>query len=166
VSPRTSLDGREILAPTHLPPVFNPRTVQSVANRYTDSKSRHQISTPATDKTSMCFCSYNVHAFIRYINIVSLRIGAVSFIVFSSVFLILSVLKPPPSIRPCNLVQYINQQTDSIKYNIVYHNNVTNLIHFHFHTLLCLDPLHVSGVKRPSSGDTTLAVFGLSCVQL
>jgi hypothetical protein len=29
---------------------------------------------------------------------------------------------------------------------------------------LCLDPLHVSGVKRPSSGGTTLAVFGVSCV--
>jgi hypothetical protein len=27
-------------------------------------------------------------------------------------------------------------------------------------TLLCLDPLHVSGVKRPFSGGTTLAVFG------
>jgi hypothetical protein len=34
----------------------------------------------------------------------------------------------------------------------MYHNNVTNLIHFTFTiTLLCLNPLHVSGVKRPSS---------------
>jgi hypothetical protein len=29
---------------------------------------------------------------------------------------------------------------------------------------LCLDPLHVSGVKRPSSGGTTLADFGVSYV--
>jgi hypothetical protein len=33
-------------------------------------------------------------------------------------------------------------------------------------TLLCLYPLHVSGVKRPSSGGTTLAVLGVSCVHL
>jgi hypothetical protein len=33
-------------------------------------------------------------------------------------------------------------------------------------TLLCLNPLHVSGVKRPSSGGTTLAVFSVSCVHL
>jgi hypothetical protein len=47
----------------------------------------------------------------------------------------------------------------------MFHNNVTNLIHFHFPiTLLCRNPLHVSGVKRPSSGGTTLAVFGVSCV--
>jgi hypothetical protein len=46
-----------------------------------------------------------------------------------------------------------------------HHNNVTNLIHFHFHNpLLGLNPLHISGVKRPSSGGTTLAVFGVSCV--
>jgi hypothetical protein len=32
--------------------------------------------------------------------------------------------------------------------------------------LLCLNPLQVSGVKRPSSGGTALAVFGVSCVQL
>jgi hypothetical protein len=31
---------------------------------------------------------------------------------------------------------------------------------------LCLNPLHVSGVKRPSSGGTTLAVFGVICVHL
>jgi hypothetical protein len=31
-------------------------------------------------------------------------------------------------------------------------------------TLLCLKPRHVSGVKRPSSRGTTLAVFGVSCV--
>jgi hypothetical protein len=31
---------------------------------------------------------------------------------------------------------------------------------------LCLNPLHVLGVKRPSSGGTTLAVFGVSCVHL
>jgi hypothetical protein len=48
----------------------------------------------------------------------------------------------------------------------MYHNNVTNLIHFHFHTLLCRNPLHVSGVKSPSSGGTTLAVFGVCCVHL
>jgi hypothetical protein len=42
---------------------------------------------------------------------------------------------------------------------IMYRNNLTNLIHFHFHNnFICLDPLHVSGVKRPSSGGTTLAV--------
>jgi hypothetical protein len=44
----------------------------------------------------------------------------------------------------------------------MYHSNVTNLIHFHFHYhdhLLCLNTLHVSGVKRPSSGGTTLAVL-------
>jgi hypothetical protein len=28
-------------------------------------------------------------------------------------------------------------------------------------TLLCLNPLHVSGVKGPSSGGITLAVFGV-----
>jgi hypothetical protein len=28
---------------------------------------------------------------------------------------------------------------------------------------LCLNPLHFSGVKRPSSGGTTLAVFGELC---
>jgi hypothetical protein len=31
-------------------------------------------------------------------------------------------------------------------------------------TLLCLDLLHVSAVKRPSSGGTTLADFGVSYV--
>jgi hypothetical protein len=47
----------------------------------------------------------------------------------------------------------------------MYHNNITNLIHFHFTitNTLCRNPLHVSGVKRPSSGGTTLAVFGVSC---
>jgi hypothetical protein len=40
---------------------------------------------------------------------------------------------------------------------IMYHNNVNNLIHFTFIiTLFCLNPLHVPGVKRPSSGGTTL----------
>jgi hypothetical protein len=29
-----------------------------------------------------------------------------------------------------------------------------------------LNPLHVSGVKHPSSGGTALAVFGVSCVHL
>jgi hypothetical protein len=49
----------------------------------------------------------------------------------------------------------------------MYHNNVTDLIHIHFQiTLLCLNPLQVSGDKRPSSGGTTLAVFGVSCVHL
>jgi hypothetical protein len=33
-------------------------------------------------------------------------------------------------------------------------------------TLLCRNPLHVSGVRRPSSGGTALAVFGVNCVQL
>jgi hypothetical protein len=47
----------------------------------------------------------------------------------------------------------------------MYHNNVTNLIHFQ-NTLLCRNPLHVSGVKRPSLGGTTLAVFSVSCVHL
>jgi hypothetical protein len=47
---------------------------------------------------------------------------------------------------------------------IMYHNNVTNLKSYTFTftitiTLLCRNPLHVSGVKRPSSGGTTLAVF-------
>jgi hypothetical protein len=43
---------------------------------------------------------------------------------------------------------------------IWYHNNVTNLIYVHFTiTILCLNPLHVSVVKRPSSGDITLAVL-------
>jgi hypothetical protein len=47
---------------------------------------------------------------------------------------------------------------------IMYHNNVTN---FTFTiTLLCLNSLHVSGVKRPSSGGTTLAVFGVSCLHI
>jgi hypothetical protein len=41
----------------------------------------------------------------------------------------------------------------------MYHDNVTNLIHFHFHFIVSY-PLHVSGIKRPSSGGTTLAVFG------
>jgi hypothetical protein len=41
----------------------------------------------------------------------------------------------------------------------MYHNNVTNLIHFHFHNHFI-----VSGVKRPSSGGTTLAAFGVRCV--
>jgi hypothetical protein len=36
---------------------------------------------------------------------------------------------------------------------IMYHNNVTNLIYFHFHNHFI-----VSGVKCPSSGGTTLAV--------
>jgi hypothetical protein len=41
----------------------------------------------------------------------------------------------------------------------------TNIFIFTFTiTLLCLDPLHVSGVKRPSSGGTTLADFGVSYV--
>jgi hypothetical protein len=31
-------------------------------------------------------------------------------------------------------------------------------------TLLCLNPLHVSGVMNPSSGGTTLAVLGVNCV--
>jgi hypothetical protein len=31
--------------------------------------------------------------------------------------------------------------------------------------LLCRNPIHVSGVRRPSSGGTTLAVFGVSCNQ-
>jgi hypothetical protein len=42
-------------------------------------------------------------------------------------------------------------------------------MHFHFHyhiTLLCLNPLHVSGVKRPSSGGITLAVFGERALEL
>jgi hypothetical protein len=33
-------------------------------------------------------------------------------------------------------------------------------------TLLCLNPLHVLGFKHPSSGGTTLAVFGVSWVHL
>jgi hypothetical protein len=33
-------------------------------------------------------------------------------------------------------------------------------------TLLFLNPLLVSGIKRPSSGGTKLAVFGVSCVRL
>jgi hypothetical protein len=42
----------------------------------------------------------------------------------------------------------------------MYHSSVTNLIHFTFtNTILCCSLLHVSGVKRPSSGGTTLAVF-------
>jgi hypothetical protein len=48
-----------------------------------------------------------------------------------------------------------------------YHNNVTNLIHFHFHNHFIVSyPLHVSGVERPSSGGTILAVFGVSYVHL
>ena len=31
---------------------------------------------------------------------------------------------------------------------------------------LRVNPLHVAGVNRPSSGGTTLAVFGVSCVRL
>jgi hypothetical protein len=47
----------------------------------------------------------------------------------------------------------------------MYHNNVINLIHFHFHNhFIVAYPLHVSGVKRPSSGGTTPTVFGVSCV--
>jgi hypothetical protein len=43
---------------------------------------------------------------------------------------------------------------------MVPHNNVTT---FTFtNTLLCRNPLHVSGVKRSSSESTTLAVFGVS----
>jgi hypothetical protein len=48
---------------------------------------------------------------------------------------------------------------------IMYHNNLTNLVHFHFHKhFIVCNPLYVSGVKGPSSGGTTLAVFGVSCV--
>jgi hypothetical protein len=57
---------------------------------------------------------------------------------------------------------------------IMYHNKATNLIHFHFHfhyhkqfiVSYSSTSLHVSGVKRPSSGGTALAVFGVSCVHL
>jgi hypothetical protein len=48
---------------------------------------------------------------------------------------------------------------------IMYHNNITNLIHFHFHKHFIVSyPVHVSGVKCPSSGGTTLAVFVWLCV--
>jgi hypothetical protein len=45
----------------------------------------------------------------------------------------------------------------------MHHNNVTKLIHFHNHFIVSCS-LYVSVVKRPSSGGTTLAVFGVSCV--
>jgi hypothetical protein len=51
----------------------------------------------------------------------------------------------------------------------VHMNTITQPTYYTFTftiTLLCLDPLHVSGVKRPSSGGTTLAVFDVSCVHL
>ena len=44
------------------PPGFDPRTVQSVANRYTDHGIPAPISLQATDRASACFCSYNMHS--------------------------------------------------------------------------------------------------------
>jgi hypothetical protein len=58
---------------SRLPSGFDPRTVQSVANRRTEHQIPAPISIQATDKAFACFCSYNMYAFSRYITIVSLK---------------------------------------------------------------------------------------------
>jgi hypothetical protein len=49
----------------------------------------------------------------------------------------------------------------------MYHNSVTNLIHFHFHKHFIVSQSSTcSGIKHPSSGGITLTVFGVSCMHL
>jgi len=68
------------------PPGFVSRTAQSVANRYTDHEIPAPISIQASEKTSACFCSYNMYAFIQYINIVSLKKKALYHSFYSNLF--------------------------------------------------------------------------------
>jgi hypothetical protein len=63
----------------------------------------------------------------------------------------MKLLTVQPVLAPCYQVHFTTQITPSVPYSLtpsVYHNNVTNLIHFHFHN-------HYTTVVTPEDGSLT-----------